>query len=421
MSHLTREFRRQPAVLCLAALICAAAFSTSAFSADKPKEEISRAIAKEYMAAQKAYQAQQWSEVIKNLEQAEAKSGLTNFDKTHIQDMKGYAYIRLNNLKAAESAYEQALAAGAYTPEETARTNKMLFQLAAQNQQNAKAIEYGKVVTESSAVKPDDFLLEAQLYYLQKDCKDSTIWADKSIAAYHKASEAPKELLFQLKLQCASDAGDTPGMISSLVELVRLTNKISYWNNLIRIERQDERDDANTLMIYRIMYDTNSMNVDTDYIEMAQLLGDKSLPGEAAMVLEKATSSGVLKDEHKERTARLMASLKARADVDKKGLPQLEAEAAKSPAGQLDVKLGEVYFGAADCQGAVTALNRGLQKGQIKSMDEAYVYLGRSQACLKNYAEAKKAFAGLKTVPNISQRVLKLYELYAEKVGQPLT
>ncbi len=80
-----------------------------------------------------------------------------------------------------------------------------------------------------------------------------------------------------------------------------------------------------------------------------------------------------------------------------------------------------MYFGAADCQGAVTAINRGLQKGQVKALDEAYVYLGRSQACLKNYAEAKKAFAGLKTVPNISQRVLKLYELYAEKVGQPLT
>ncbi len=421
MSHLTREFRRQPAVLCLAALICAAAFSTSAFSADKPKEEISRAIAKEYQAAQKAYNAQQWSEVVKNLEMAEAKPNLTAFDKTHIQDLKGFAYIKLNNLKAAESAYEQALAAGAYTPEETAHTNKLLFQLAAQNQQNAKAIEYGKVVAESSSAKPDDLLLESQLYYLQKDCKDSTIWADKSIAAYRKASESPKELLYQLKLQCASDAGDTPGMIASLVELVRLTNKISYWNNLIRIERQDERDDANTLMIYRIMYDTNSMNADTDYIEMAQLLGDKALPGEAAMVLEKATTSGALKDEHKERTTRLLNSLKARADVDKKGLPQLEAEGAKNPAGQLDVKLGEVYFGAGDCQGAATALNRALQKGQVKAMDEAYVYLGRSQVCLKNYAEAKKAFAGLKTVPNISQRVLKLYELYAEKVGQPLT
>jgi predicted Zn-dependent protease len=109
--------------------------------------------------------------------------------------------------------------------------------------------------------------------------------------------------------------------------------------------------------------------------------------------------------------------MKTRADADKKGLPALDAEAAKNPAGQLDVKLGEVYFGAGDYQGASTAITRGLGKGQIKQQDEAYVYLGRAQTALKNYPEAKKAFVGLKGVPNISQRVLKLWELYADKLG----
>ncbi len=32
---------------------------------------------------------------------------------------------------------------------------------------------------------------------------------------------------------------------------------------------------------------------------------------------------------------------------------------------------------------------------------------------LKNNAEAKKAFANLKTVPNVSPRVLRLWELYS--------
>ncbi len=81
-------------------------------------------------------------------------------------------------------------------------------------------------------------------------------------------------------------------MRAALYDLVRLTNKTSYWNNLIRLERQDERDDHNTLMIYRVMFDTQSMNADTDYIEMAQLLGDAGLPGEAQVVLEKAMSIG---------------------------------------------------------------------------------------------------------------------------------
>ena len=418
MSHSIFDMRRHPLALCLCALMGSAAFAPAAYSADKPKgQEISRAIAKEMTAAQKAMAANQWSEVLKDLEGLDSRPGLTAYDKTKINDFRGYSYVKLQKLKEAETAYEAAIAAGGYTAEELAQKNHLLFQVAAQNQQNAKAIEYGKSVTESNQATPNDFLVMAQLYYLQKDCKNSGIWSDKAVTAFKKANEQPKEVLYQIKLQCASDSGDTGAMKAGLYDLVRVTNKTSYWNNLIRLERQDERDDKNTLMIYRIMYDTSSMNADTDYIEMAQLLGDAGLPGEAAAVLDKAMSTGQIKDEHKERTTRLSNALKTRADADKKGLAALDAEASKNAAGQLDVKLGEVYFGAGDYQGAVTAINRGIGKGQVKDLDQAYVYLGRAEVALKNNGEAKKAFEKLKTVPNISPRVLKLWELYSDKLG----
>ena len=105
------------------------------------------------------------------------------------------------------------------------------------------------------------------------------------------------------------------------------------------------------------------MTVGSDYIEMAQLLGDAALPAEAQTVLEKAMAGGLIKDEQKERTNRLLNSFKTRADADKKGQAQLDAEATKNPAGELDVKLGEVYYGFGDYQNAVTAINRGIQKG----------------------------------------------------------
>ena len=419
MSHPIHDIRRHSVIVCLIALIGCAALSPAAFSADKAKgPEISRSITKEMTAAQKAMQASQWNEALKNLEAAEQKSPLTAYDKLKIDEFKANCYVRLNNLKAAQTAYEAMLATGALPPEELPKHYRALFQLAASNQQGAKAIEYGKQAFEAGSMQTNDLLIMSQLYYQQKDCKSSGVWGDRALAAFKKAGEAPKEVLYQIKLQCASDASEPAGEISALYELVRLTNKTSYWNNLIRLERQDERDDHNTLMIYRVMYDTASMQADTDYIEMAQLLGDAALPGEAQMVLEKLMStSGVLKDEHKERTTRLLNSLKTRADADKKGLPALDAEATKNAAGQLDVKLGEVYFGAGDYQGTVTAITRGIGKGQIKQMDEAYVYLGRAQVQLKNIAEAKKAFTGLKSVPNISPRVLKLWELYADKLG----
>jgi tetratricopeptide (TPR) repeat protein len=367
-------------------------------------------------AAHDAAQADQ--EALSSLEAAEPKAPPTTGESKSTQEFKGYSSISLDKFKTMQSAYEAALARGAYKEEELVRVFRALFQLAGVLHQDSKAIEYGQKVNDLGALKSNDLLILSQIYYQERDCKNSGVWGDKAIAAFKKAGEAPKEMLYQLKLQCANDANDIAAMKAALYDLVRLTNKTSYWNSLIRLERQDERDDHNTLMIYRVMYDTNSMQADTDYIEMAQLLGDAGLPGEAQLVLEKAIKSGVLKEEHRERTTRLLNALKTRADADKKGLPALDAEATKNPAGQLDVKLGEIYFGAGDYQDASAAITRGLGKGQIKQPDEAYVYLGRYWITQNEPKEAKNAFTQLKTLTNISPRVLRLWDLYADTIPE---
>jgi hypothetical protein len=378
--------------------------------------------ARESIEARNAAQANQ--DALNNLEAAERNAPPKTYASKSIQEFQGYSNISLEKFKTTQAAYEAALSRGAYKEEELAGVFRTLFQLAAALQQPAKAFEYGAKANELGVLKSNDLLIMSQIYYQEKDCKNSGVWGDKAIAAFKTAGEAPKEVLYQLKLQCASAANDAGAMKAALYDLVRLTNKSSYWNILIRLERQDERDDHNTLMIYRVMFDTHSMNADTDYIEMAQLLGDAGLPGEAQFVLERALSSGVMKEEHRERTTRLLNALQTRADAEMKELPAFDAEATKNLAGQLDMKLGEVYFGAGDFQAAVTALRRGFDKGQLRQLDEAYVSLARSLAAEKDAAGAKQAFAGLKSLPNISPRVLKLWSLYAdtlpETASQPL-
>jgi tetratricopeptide (TPR) repeat protein len=128
--------------------------------------------------------------------------------------------------------------------------------------------------------------------------------------------------------------------------------------------------------------------------------------------------------EHKERTVRLLNALATRAEADANRLPAFDAEAIKNPAGQLDVKLGEVYFGAGDFQDAVSVLRRGIGKGRLLQPDEAYVSRGRSLTAGKDPEGAKQAFAKLKSLPTLSPRVLKLWNLYAdmlpETASQPL-
>jgi hypothetical protein len=321
-------------------------------------------------------------------------------------------------MKAAAQDYEAAIATGATTPEENVRYSKGVLPIEYQEQQYAKAIEIGKKLIDMDAANGDTYAIITQSYFVQKDCKDAVLWADKSIAFARKAGEVPKENYFLFKLQCAFDANDKPATIATLEDLIRLNGKTDYWNKLLRFEMQDEKDDHNTLMIYRVMYNTNSLTTGQNYAEMAQLLADApALPAEAQGVLDKGVASGLITPDQKDRVARLEASLKGRADADRKGLPEFAAEAAKSASGNLSVKLGEVYYGFGQYQDAANAINAGLQKGGVKSLDDAYVYLGLSEQALKDIPAAKKAFQQLKTVPNINPKVLTLWLLYAEKLS----
>ena len=379
---------------------------------------VSRVIRKEMRAAQSALQAGEWNEALRNLEAAQKISPLTAFDVKTIYEFKAYAYLKLKNLNDAQFAYEAELASGAVTVEETVNLFRTLFRLSVLNQEQAKAIGYGEQLAEHGGASAEDLGVLSQTYYLRKDCTNSAVWADKAIAASREAGEPPKENLYLFKLQCASDSGNAATMEAVLTDLIRLTHKSTYWNTLLRLERQNERDDHSTLMLYRLMYDTASMTVGSDYIEMAQLLGDASLPAEAQGVLEKAMNSGLILDQQKERTARLLTSFKTRADADEQSYKQWDTEAADKPAGELGVKLGEVYYGFGEYQNTVTAINKGLQKGQINHLDDAYVYLGRADVALKDMESARAAFANLKTVPNISPRVSRLWNLYAETIAQ---
>jgi hypothetical protein len=63
---------------------------------------------------------------------------------------------------------------------------------------------------------------------------------------------------------------------------------------------------------------------------------------------------------------------------------------------------------------AITSIERGLRKGGVAHLDEAYVYLGLAKQAVGDFEGARTAFAKLKDVPGISPRVLRLWSLYAE-------
>src|ERR1700731_2152333 len=135
MTHSIRDIGCRPAkswagylsVAAMLALVSLWLSPQAALSAEKKDQQISRVIAKEMTAAQKALQASQWQEALKNLEAAGQERPLNPLDKRKIYDFKGFANVRLNKLKEAQQDYEQALASGQYSPEDAAKATRMLF------------------------------------------------------------------------------------------------------------------------------------------------------------------------------------------------------------------------------------------------------------------------------------------------------
>jgi hypothetical protein len=186
----------------------------AAQAADTKGPQISRSIAKEMIAAQKALQGNQFDEGLKT--PGRGRSGLAA-DAVRSQDdrrTQGLCLHQDEQLKAAQVAYEEAIGTGAATAEETTRYTRAAFQISYSSQQYAKAIEYGKKLVDSEAANADTYAIITQSYYLQKDCKNAVVWSDKSIAFARKSGETPKENLYLFKLQCAFDNNDTPATIA---------------------------------------------------------------------------------------------------------------------------------------------------------------------------------------------------------------
>jgi tetratricopeptide (TPR) repeat protein len=222
-----------------------------------------------------------------------------------------------------------------------------------QKRQYRLAVGYGEQLASSGNATAEDLIVIAQSYFRLNDCSNAMTWVHRADAEFRASGRQADESIHEIEQRCKSDDKNQDEM-PELSEFVVRCPSVSEFKPRVRESREWER------------------------------------------------------------AQRLLTAAKARADADCKNLPTLEAAAEQSKSGELDVKLGEVLYGFGDYRDAIIALERGLGKGEVKHLDEAYVYLGLSQQAVSNLPEARKAFSKLKSVPGISPRVLMLWELYAQ-------
>jgi Tfp pilus assembly protein PilF len=391
----------------LASMFAAGALSCVVIAADAPT--VSRAAAKPLKAAQDALKDKKFDEALTHLKEAQAIPEKTAYDSFVINQDLLYIYVQKQDYSAAAPILESTAESQYATADQTKTWLKALFAIDYQQKDYAKTVEIGGQLTRRGITDSETLSTIADSQSKLGKYKDAAATVDQIIAHQEKPEE--KLLVFQWNMY--NNAKDEADASKTLEKLVSLYPKPDYWlNALSSLLKMDIKDPHLQLNVYRLMSDVGVLKQPREFGDMADIALDAGFPGETVSVLEQGFQKNIFVEQRdKDRYQHLLDGAKQRAASDQQSLGKNE------PAdGNGYVQLGAAYLSYGQFDKAVLNLNKGLQKGGLKSSDEANLLLGIAELRSKNTSEAQKAFD--KAASSSNPGYARLGKLWALRAGQ---
>jgi Tfp pilus assembly protein PilF len=284
---------------------------------------------------------------------------------------------------------------------------KFIAQYYYQQKDYPKALDAAEQAEHHGATDADTMGLIAKAQYQSGKYKEAEQTQADLVSKMEKPDEDSLKLMWQFAIKAQDDAASG----RALEKLVALYPKPDYWANaLAPLVRMDIKDSHLQLDVYRLMNDVGVLRLPTDYAEMAEIALDQGFPGETVTILQEAFQKNIFTEQRdKDRYQHLLDGAKQRSATDQQQLGKTESEDANAL-----VQLGAAYMSYGQYEKAITNISKGIQKGGLKSADEAELLLGIAQLRARNNAEAQRAFDKVATssIPGYA-RLGKLWALHA--------
>ena len=376
-------------------------------------QKISKKVDKPIGAAEKAFQAKNWDEVIAKVAEAEAMTDvtMTDFDKYWLHEFRGRAMLQKQNYPEAMKDLEASAANPCMPPADLPSRQKILIQLAYQTKAYPKVIDIGNKVLAAGG-DPEIGTYVGNAYYATEDYENSRKIMKDVVEKQEAAGKKVDDLTYRILQGSCIKLKDNPCTIDMLERLVIHYPKPEYWQDLLGLMLAQTKNNVQLLNIWRVADGSEALTEPAEYTEYAQLAIGQGLPGEAQAVLDRGFQKGVFAKTGKESANQLLNEAKNAVTLDKSTLDKQDASAKAKPTGDNDVKLGAAYLSYGLNEKAIEALQRGIGKGGVKNADDANLLLGMAYLRVGNKPEAAKAFANVKNDP-IYARVARLWALKA--------
>jgi len=232
------------------------------------------------------------------------------------------------------------------------------------------------------------YYLLAVAYYQQEDFNRALAPAKKAVELMDKAkpNESWLSMLSALYLQREEYKEAVP----VLQQLITASpDKKTYWMQLSSVYGQME-DYANALAIMQLANNVGLVTEDSEVRRLADLLLFNDVPYRGAVTLETAMEKKIvnLDDKLYEKLANCWIA----AGEYEKSIPPLTRAAEMASSGDAFVRLGEVQVQREDWPAAIAAIQRGVDKGQLKDPGNAQLMLGIAHYSQKEFAAARPFF-----------------------------
>jgi tetratricopeptide (TPR) repeat protein len=230
------------------------------------------------------------------------------------------------------------------------------------------------------------YYLLAVAYYQLENYTKALPPAQKAVELMDKPQEGWISMLLALYLQKDQYKEAIP-LLQRLISLV--PDKKTYWMQLSAVYGQLE-DYQNALAIMQLAYGAGLVTEDSEVRRLADLLLFNDVPYRGAQVLEAGIDKKTVKVDDK--VYEKLANCWIAAGELEKSIQPLQKGAELAPTGEMYVRLGEVNIQREDWPAAAAALDRGLNKGQLKDAANAQMLMGIALYNQKKLSEAKTWF-----------------------------
>ena len=361
---------------------------------DKQKTKQAQAVSKEVydriQKAQEAIDADDPKSALKILNAMKGKKGLTEYELQNVLNYIGFVYYNMDAIAEAMAVYQEMLRIPSIEDQIKKQTLYTLAQLSTMEEQYAKALgllDQWFVLETNPA--PEPYILYAQNLYQVNRFADMIRPIESAMAVAVKRSLPVKEDWYVL-LNFAYFQQENYEKVRDIQKIL-LVNwpKKRYWFSLAGAYTE-LGEEQNLVGAYDAAMTQGMLEKESELVTMAQLYLQNEVPYKAAVLLDKEMADGRVTKNAK--NYRLLSQAWTLAAEDEKAIPALQQAARLSDEGELNLRLGNAYLNLGQYGECVAAITDGIEKGGIKSPDNAQISLGMCLYNQKKYRAAITAF-----------------------------